>query len=71
MADYLEKRLIAWGEAAEDDNDLRTGEGIRANAERYSARRKISLSEALEFVRSEVEMRQTAETGPSAIVRAS
>jgi hypothetical protein len=57
MADQTEQ-LKKWGKAAEDDNDLRTEEGILAYAARYSARNHISLEEALEFVRAQVARRQ-------------
>ena len=57
MAEQFEDKLKAWGRAAEDDVDLRTEAGRRILAERYAARKKISVDEALAYVQSELKSR--------------
>jgi hypothetical protein len=52
-----------WGAAAEDDNDLRTEEGLRAYAERYSKREGVSLAEAMEHVSAQMERRRKVSAG--------
>jgi hypothetical protein len=60
MADVA--KIIAWGDAARDDVDLRTEEGVLQRAERYAARKGISVENALTLVREEIAERAKQRT---------